>query len=583
MGTIRRILTWTAGLLAVLISLAGAYAAYTLANYSWNQVVSYKSPFADYGRPWVSSEDRPVTNAEKDLSWPAPQRTREASETARRVVLIICDGLTLDASKQMTGLNTLRQYGADMVAVTSQPSLSYPSWTNILSGAPPDISGVTTNWFDASVPVETLIDVAVRDGYRTAFSGPEDFKALYGVQRAGASYFSKWNDSSTYMTGTYIDQALKMAESYKPEFLLIHLPDADETAHDYGAASDKYAQVVRQMDADIQRFVTAMQDDRTVFVICADHGHIPTGGHGGWETEVTRVPVVFVGPGTVLGSGTMQQSDIAANVAALLGMRVPAYSTGRIRDDVVLDAAAKMPAGIRQYRAFAGHYATRLDGKATALGDANDYDSIDGALTQIRGAHLAADRASRLPVALALAGGALLALVLLFAASWRGGLAALGGTLAYYVIYDGLYFVVHGYQWSLSAFNTETNVQKFFYTRMGEAAVAALIAVAIAGLLYPSTRREPKGPREGFLSGWLALGPATVLAILATLAIQVAWFLWAWGAQVVWRLPDLHWGFKYDLDLLQATAVGATAVLAPLVTYLVGRYHPKVRARKAEE
>jgi hypothetical protein len=71
--------------------------------------------------------------------------------------------------------------------------------------------------------------------------------------------------------------------------------------------------------------------------------------------------------------------------------------------------------------------------------------------------------------------------------------------------------------------------------------------------------------------------------VLATLGIQVAWFYWWWGVVPVWRLPDLMWGFKYDLDLVQATAVGAVAILAPLVSYLVGRYHPRVRTISAEE
>ncbi len=62
--------------------------------------------------------------------------------------------------------------------------------------------------------------------------------------------------------------------------------------------------------------------------------------------------------------------------------------------------------------------------------------------------------------------------------------------------------------------------------------------------------------------------------------MQVAWFLWMWGASISWVLPDFKWAFKYDLDLVQMTAVGAAVVLAPLVSYLIGRYHPKVRARR---
>jgi len=51
---------------------------------------------------------------------------------------------------------------------------------------------------------------------------------------------------------------------------------------------------------------------------------------------------------------------------------------------------------------------------------------------------------------------------------------------------------------------------------------------------------------------------------------------------VTWILPDLRLGFKYDLDLLQCVALGAASVLSPLVTWLVGRYHPRVARPVAE-
>jgi hypothetical protein len=146
--------------------------------------------------------------------------------------------------------------------------------------------------------------------------------------------------------------------------------------------------------------------------------------------------------------------------------------------------------------------------------------------------------------------------------------------VGYYLLYNLLFFVVHGATWSLSAFNSESLLRMFFNVRMAEAAMATVFAAAIAADIYLALRREPRRPVGEYLPGWLSLGVATVLIILATLALQVAWYLWQWGAAVTWIVPDLQWGFKYDLDLIQATAVGAAVLLAPLVTYLVGRYHP---------
>ncbi|NTV38313.1 MAG: hypothetical protein HGA82_03945 [Anaerolineales bacterium] len=151
------------------------------------------------------------------------------------------------------------------------------------------------------------------------------------------------------------------------------------------------------------------------------------------------------------------------------------------------------------------------------------------------------------------------------------------GVAAYYAVYNALFFIVRGNRWSLSSFNSEDLIDAWMNQRMVETIIAGLLGAAVAGLVYPYLRRDAKGPLGQHLAGWLSLGPTTVLVAQATLGLQVAWFVWWWGVTPTWRLPDLKWGFKFDLDLVQMTALGAAAVLAPVVTYLVGRYHHKVR------
>jgi hypothetical protein len=197
-------------------------------------------------------------------------------------------------------------------------------------------------------------------------------------------------------------------------------------------------------------------------------------------------------------------------------------------------------------------------------------------------ARLATERSSRLPLSLALASVCLLAIAAVGVLSWRALVAALSGTAAYYLVYEGLYFLVHGYRWSLSSFNSEDMLKPFLNGRMTDAIIAGLVAAAVAADIYLATRSEPKRPKGEYLPSWLALGVATVLVVQATIGLQVAWYLWYWGASVTWYIPDLAMGFKYDLDLIQLTGLGAAAVLAPAVTYLVGRYHP-LRSRKVEE
>ena len=79
-------------------------------------------------------------------------------------MLVIVDGLRLDAARQMRTLNRLGDFAADFVLTAPQPSLSYPNWTTILSGAPPYVSGVVTNWHEGAAPVDTLLDSADAGG-----------------------------------------------------------------------------------------------------------------------------------------------------------------------------------------------------------------------------------------------------------------------------------------------------------------------------------------------------------------------------------------------------------------------------------
>jgi hypothetical protein len=232
---------------------------------------------------------------------------------------------------------------------------------------------------------------------------------------------------------------------------------------------------------------------------------------------------------------------------------------------------------------FVASYAETLGEEAPSVVELAQMDGeeMDATIARIEDSRLAADRRSRVWPALGAAAIALVILIAIGLISWRALVAAGAGALAYYVLYNGLFFLAHGYRWSLSSFNDEALLQSFFNVRLTEAAVSGLVAALVAGIVYPYLRKEPKGARGEFLPRWLALGAMTVLVVQATLLLQAAWFAWAWGVEVTWILPDLMWGFKFDLDLIQMTALGAAAVLAPVLTWLAGRYHPRVRAAAA--
>jgi hypothetical protein len=545
-----------------------AFAAYTLAGYSWAQVVDYKSPY-------VSATVPPALRSAE----PTP-----AAALSSRIVLVIVDGMRDDVSRSdMPTLNTLRTYGTDVSLVAPQPSLSNPNWTTILTGASPVISGVTTNWYTGRVLAPTIMDVARSQGRRVAVVGPTDFAELYGVKAGPTTSLQPWPKGG-YLSGTLVDDALRIAKASNPELIVLHLPDLDEAGHSFGGDSAQYKQVAGKVDADISRLVAGLQADKTTFVIVADHGHIATGGHGGWEPEVITVPGVFSGASVVLGDTKGRLEQVAPTIAVLAGLRVPAFAESTAMRSVVSTSAERFFAAEQAHHvAFAAHYTSVVAGAdipapVFARGAA-EHGGVDGYAAFARSTRLEKERQGRLPVSLAIIAAVLVVGIAVGLSSWRALAASVFGAVAYFALYNMLFFVVHRYLWSLSAFNTETQVKSFMNGRMIEAAISALVGVAVAAFVYPHLRRIAWGPQDsGYLGGWLALAPATLLVILGALAIQVAWFLWMWGASISWILPDFKWAFKYDLDLVQMTAVGAAVVVAPIVSYLIGRYHPRVRA-----
>ena len=552
---------WTAFAAGTVAVLVAAFGAYQLAQYSWAQVVDYKSP---YLRARV-----PETVA------PAASET-SGTAMAPRVVLVIVDGLREDVSRKMPALNSLRDRGYDAVVRNDQPSQSTPTWTTILSGAPQRISGVTTNWFTAQVPVETLFDVAERAGAVVAVSAPSSFQDLYGVKRFPNVLLRDWEYGS-YMTGEMVDGAISLAKESSATLVVVHSPDIDNAGHASGGASKEYLDTALKVDRDISRLVTALQDQRTVFVIVADHGHIDTGGHAGWEREVTDVPAVLAGSPIIISKGRGTQDQIAPTVALLAGLPAPRHATGS-----PLPAVAHPP---RDAGRFAEQQVNALDLYSSAVIGSPVTASSSVAEARARFAvvtdeRIARERKERLPAAVSLALLAVAILAVVGVMSWRALVAALSGSVGYYLVYNGLFFLLHGYRWSLSAFNAEEYLKSFFNGRMLEAVIAGVIAVFVAGDVYLVTRADPQRPKGEYLPGWLGLGTATALAVQATLALQVAWYLWRYGAQVTWLLPDLKWAFKYDLDLIQVTALGALAVLGPAAAWIVGRFHP-FRTRQA--
>ncbi len=567
----RALKEWAVIILIPILLVGISLYAKNLTMQEWNRVVKYSSQYL-YSLP-PGKVSPPLSS---------------------QVVVIVVDGLRVDMSKQMSSYNRLRQAGADLIATTGQPSLSDPGAAVIASGTYQEIHGVTTNWYEGLLKVDSIVAAAKRAGLRTGVAGGKGYQQLHGTNIDVGKFFD-WYDTDPLRYDNDVEKASKelLAMDPKVNFFFVHYSETDNEAHAHGGVSKEYTQAAQNIDKHIQNFLAQVDLTKTTVIMTADHGHIDTGGHGGWETIVTQVPLVMAGPGIKPGKyGTVGQGDIAPTVAALLGAPIPEHATGRVLDEtlntsdevlasILLKEAEQKQAFYAKYLATVG--ATAGAGKAaddhlkaaqTAASTKNWKSTITEAqagrsayalaASGARTAKLARERTGRLPsvLALVLVPGALL----WFLGRKRGLAAAIGSALVYFVVYNLLFFGVHHYAFSLSSFNEESMIQSYFNQRMLEAAVSVIVAAVVYGVV---AGRSGAGGLE------LASGGAVVSGLVwYGLLLQVLVMAYLYGLKFDWMIPDLKIGFKFYLDMLQMVATGLAAVAVPLVAVgagLVGR------------
>ncbi|HEX6263053.1 MAG TPA: alkaline phosphatase family protein [Actinomycetota bacterium] len=512
--------SWIRLIAAVLGLAVIGVAARMLADFQWNRVVEYRSPYV--------------------FDLPAAPETPRLTD---RVILVVVDGLRVDASERMPTLQRLGGEGSSLVARTGLPSLSFPGWTNLASGAPPDVSSVTTNWYEGRVRVDSLLASARRANLTTAVAGGEGWRQLFRGQIDHSFYVP---DARRFADERIGRAALRILAEDDPDLLIVHLPDVDHRGHETGV-NGPYHDAALGADGVIGALVEATEDNAAI-IVTSDHGHIESGGHGGPEEEVVRTPLVLWGDGLVPGaSGAVSHPDVAPTIAALLGVGRPAHATGQLRVEL-LDADDQTRAQIES-----AHDETLARFYQAATGALEASGSTEAAFERARQDRHRHDVLARLPIALGVA--ALLAIAVALATRGLDAVAILVGSIGFFGTWAGI-FLARGLSFSFSHFNTEEQVEPFLVARLLDTLIALGVASVLAGLV--AGRRQRAG---GFQTG---LGVAAWILLITGMA--VAGFLVVFGWGFVWGLPNLVAGFAEFLALLAMFGVGVAAWAAGLVS-----------------
>ena len=493
-----------------LLLLAIMVAALMFAYDTWTSVTTYESPY----------------NVRGGLPAGEP--------VAKRAVLIVLDGIRLDVSRGMRELQALAGRGSSGTSRSVLPSLSNPNRAVFVTGAWPEVNGVTNNGRFRPPPVDSLFSLAAAAKLPRATAGSTFWGRAFGDDLEGNLLFQQKDFPQGHGVAAIgawqadLCGGIQYFFSERPNGLLVAgITAADGAAHDYGGESEAYREVVQAVDRCLGSLVNALDDGRTAFVIVSDHGHIDRrggGGHGGAEPEVMEVPLVLFGKGVRQAQGWQAQMvDIAPTLSVLLGLPLPATNQGDIlwhSLDLSDEQAESVKERFEQQQEQLGEI-------LGASGPRNDLVSprVISSLTVIA-------------LALGVIGWAFL--------RSPERLPLLVGVAAYFLFYR-LLFMALGLGYSLSVINSEELLYRFLGKNV-LAAVAGLLAVTVPWhLLRPTFDR----------------GKVFALAgvIISVIAIEVAWIHYSSGLFMEHVLPDFDLNLKAVLHLIQLGAVSAAAAV----------------------
>ncbi|WP_165497192.1 alkaline phosphatase family protein [Rhodococcus sp. ABRD24] len=279
-----------------------------------------------------------TTTAGTASAAPAPSITK--------TVVIGLDGTMLDYVKNSNTPNLHRLIAegtSGQSSILGHPTISGPSWSTILTGV----------WHTKHGVVDNTYKGARYDLYPSAFTRIEQANpamrtasiSTWGGIATIADSGTPKADVVTTTPGAGSDAATDAATATAvaaeiatkgPEFVFTQLDQVDGAGHSSGTAGSQYAPALERVDAEVGKIVAAVDKrqkdtgEKWTILVTSDHGHKPTGGHGGQSAEEATTFVIARGADYKAGAvdNDYTIADIAPTVLDNLGIAQPADLDG---------------------------------------------------------------------------------------------------------------------------------------------------------------------------------------------------------------------------------------------------------------
>jgi predicted AlkP superfamily pyrophosphatase or phosphodiesterase len=253
------------------------------------------------------------------------------STSARHLIFIGFDGWGAAYLKKAY-MPTIKRMISDGTSSTNarsvMPSVSWPNWTSLFMGTPPE-KRANDNFPSIFTIVKESFS-AVQDDSETQSVLFYEWKDLYNICPDGTA--AKFEISSDYESAYRIASYIL---TNKPVFTAIAFDEPDHAGHTMGWGSKAYYDKLTLLDNFVAIIEQAVKDsgiyDSTVFVFSSDHGG-SFKGHGMNTSKHRKIPLIFYGAGIKKGyviPFSTNTYDTTPTMAAILGLQVPQEWTGR--------------------------------------------------------------------------------------------------------------------------------------------------------------------------------------------------------------------------------------------------------------
>ncbi|MBQ7153419.1 MAG: alkaline phosphatase family protein [Clostridia bacterium] len=213
-------------------------------------------------------------------------------------------------------------------AYSERPTISGQCWTSMLTGAMPEVHGLSNCNMHPNPEIPTLVTM-IRKAHPNAtlavFSAWKSIGWQIIGEGMGADVIDGGEDEPL------IQRLEAYLEDHDPEFLFVQLDCVDGAGHGNGYGTPGHLDAITKADEQFGRVVHQYQKHErmkdTLILLSADHGGTLRGSHGAWTPEEHFVFLGVAGDGVLHGQiGEVHLRDYPAIVLWALGIKEPAFN-----------------------------------------------------------------------------------------------------------------------------------------------------------------------------------------------------------------------------------------------------------------